>query len=247
MNKILANIRSVPGVWGTIAIDKKRALTYQMLPANYESESVKRIAIPTLNLAQTCERSMVVDLFFENGRARLYNRGEAIVLILGRNEMNFDTLGTVCREAIPALCRRFSRGELAENVEVSRDQSGGASFDLLLKAINIIAYNAQRKIGAYLVTKHLRSAKDQLVEKHQFLSTVSVDNNGVAALLKGYPPHEGDDLLPVFAHWANLFVSNCAASSNKLQPGDILELTLDIKSRLELTGFYQLYADIGAE
>jgi hypothetical protein len=244
MNKILANIRSVPGVWGTIAIDKKRALTYQLLPASYESEEVKKIAIPTLNLAQTCERPMIVDLFFENGKARLYNRDEAIVLILGRDELSFDALGTICREAIPALCRRFSRGELGDSF-IAKPDPGAASFDLLLKAINIIAYNAQRKIGAYLVTKHLRNAKDELVEEYQFMSSITVDNNGVASLIKGNVPYKGKDLLKGFAHWANLFVSNCASSSDKLKPGDILELTLDIKSKLELTGFYQLYAGIG--
>ncbi len=245
MNKILSNIRSVPGVWGTIAIDKKRALTYQLLPANYEADAVKEIAIPTLNLAQTCERAMIIDMFFENGKARIYDRGEVVVLILGRKDMSFDALGTACKEAIPALCRRFSRGELADNA-VARTDPKEASFDLLLKAINIIAYNAQRKIGAYLVTKHLRNAKDKLVEDYRFMSTITVDNNGVASLIKGYPPHKGDDLLRGFAHWANLFVSKCASSSDKLQPGDILELTLDIKGKLELTGFYQLYAGIGA-
>ena len=68
MNKILSNIRSVPGVWGTIAIDKKRALTYQMLPANYSTEAVKNIAIPTLNLARSAEKNMVIDLFFKTVR-----------------------------------------------------------------------------------------------------------------------------------------------------------------------------------
>ncbi len=245
MNKILANIRSVTGVWGTIAIDKKRALTYQLLPASFEADAVKDIAIPTLNLAQTCDRVMIVDMFFENGKARLYNREEAVVLILGRPDMSFDALGAICKEAIPAMCRRFSRGELADNTDLRSDPRE-ASFELLLKAINIIAYNAQRKIGAYLVTKHLRNAKDELVEDYQFMSTITVDNNGVASLIKGYPPHKGDDLLKGFAHWANLFVSKCASSSDKLQPGDILELTLDIKGKLELTGFYQLYAGIGA-
>jgi hypothetical protein len=244
MNKILSNIRSVPGVWGTIAIDKKRALTYQLLPASYDSEAVKNIAIPTLNLAQSCERPMVVDMFFEKGKARLYNRGETVVLILGREEMSFDALGVVCKEAIQALCRRFSRGELGESSVFAVDQKA-VSFDLLLKAINIIAYNAQRKIGAYLVTKHLRNAKDELVDKYEFLSSLTVDNNGVASLLKGYPPYKGDDLLKGIAHWANLFVSKCASSSDKLRAGDILELTLDIKNKLEITGFYQLYADIG--
>ena len=124
MNKILSNIRSVPGVWGTIAIDKKRALTYQLLPASYEADAVKSIAIPTLNLAQTCERPMVVDIFFERGKARLYNRGEVVVLILGREEMSFDALGVVCKEAIQALCRRFSRGAGRKLVYRGGSESG---------------------------------------------------------------------------------------------------------------------------
>ena len=151
MNKILSNIRSVPGVWGTIAIDKKRALTYQLLPANYEADAVKEIAIPTLNLAQTCERAMIIDMFFENGKARIYDRGEVVVLILGRKDMSFDALGTACKEAIPALCRRFSRGELADNA-VARTDPKEASFDLLLKAINIIA------VQKGLLLAHRRSA-----------------------------------------------------------------------------------------
>jgi hypothetical protein len=245
MNKILSNIRSVSGVWGTIAIDKKRALTYQLMPASYDPESIKSIAILTLNLSQSCDSAIVVDIFFENGKARIYNRGEAVVLILGRQDMSFDTLGATCKEAVSALCRRFARGELDDRSTVRTDPRA-ISFELLLKAINIIAYNAQRKIGAYLVTKHLRRAKDDLMDEYQFLTTISVDNNGVANLLKGFPPHKGDDLLRGFAHWANLFVSKCASSTDKLEAGDILELTLEIKSKLELTGFYQLYAGIGS-
>jgi hypothetical protein len=245
MNKILSNIRSVPGVWGTMAIDKKRALTYQLLPSTYDAETVKSIAIPTLNLGRALDKPLAVDFFFGNGKGRLYNRPEAIVLILGRNELNFDTLGTVCKEAIPAICRRFSRGALADNAPTSAVDSAHVSFDFLLKAINILASNAQQKIGAYLVTKHLRNAKDTLVEKYRFLSTLTVDNNGVASLIKGFPAYKGDDLLQGFAHWANLFISSCAKSNDKLSAADILELTMEIKDKLELTGFYQLYADIG--
>lgn len=244
MNKILSNIRSVPGVWGTIAIDKKRALTYQMLPADYSTQAVKNIAIPTLNLARSAEKNMVIDLFFENGKARIYNHGDAVVLVLGRPELNFDMLASVCKGAVTAISRRFARGELSDYVAPGKE-TGSVSFDLLLKAINILASNAQQKIGAYLVMKHLRNAKDALIDKYQFLSTISVDNNGVANLIKGYIPHKGDELLQGFAHWANLFISNCAASSDKLNPADILELTMEIKDKLELSGFYQLYADIG--
>ncbi len=244
MNKILSNIRSVPGVWGTIAIDKKRALTYQMLPATYSIEAVKQIAIPTLNLARSAEKNMVIDLFFENGKARIYNHGDAVVLILGRRELNFDTLATVCKGAVTAISRRFARGDLADNIAPG-GEAGNISFELLLKAINILASNAQQKIGAYLVMKHLRNAKDTLIEKYQFMTTITVDNNGVVNLIKGYPPPGEDDLLQGFAHWANLFISNCASSSDKLNPADILELTMEIKDKLELSGFYQLYADIG--
>ncbi|OGC90800.1 MAG: hypothetical protein A2W25_12755 [candidate division Zixibacteria bacterium RBG_16_53_22] len=244
MNKILSTIRSVPGVWGAIAIDKKRALTYQLLPSTYDAEIVKSFAIPTLNLGRTFERNVIIDFFFENGKGRLYNRPEAVVLVLGRFELDFDLLNSICKEAVSAICRRFARAEVHDGGIVSSDGSN-VSFEFLLKAVNILASNAQQKIGAYLVTKHLRNAKDKLVEKYDFLSTLTVDNNGVAYLIKGYPPYKGDDLLQGFAHWANLFISNCAKSTDKLDAADILELTIEIKDKLEMTGFYQLYADIG--
>lgn len=244
MNKILSSIRSVPGVWGIIVIDKKRALTYQMLPATYTADTVKKIAIPVLDLSQSAEKDMAVDLFFENGKARIYNHGDAAVLILGHSDLSLDSLASVCRTVVPTISRRFMRGDLGDKPSAGIEP-GQASFDFLLKAINILTSNAQQKIGAYLVTKHLRNAKDALMNRYEFLTSISVDNNGVARLLKGYPPYRGDDLLEAFAHWANLFVSNCATSSNKLNPADILELTMEIRDKLELSGFYQLYADIG--
>jgi hypothetical protein len=244
MNKILTNIRAVPGVWGALAIDKNRALTYQLLPSTYDAEVVKSIALPALSLGRNVDKNLIVDFFFENGKGRLYNRAEAIVLVLGRYDLDFDMLGSICKEAVPAICRRFTRASLSDNGPVTTDNIS-VSFEFLLKAINIIASNTQQKIGAYLVTKHLRNSKDNLVAKYQFLSTITVDNNGVAFLIKGYPPHKGNDLLSGFAHWANLFISNCAKSTDKLTAADILELTIDIKDKLEMTGFYQLYADVG--
>jgi hypothetical protein len=153
-------------------------------------------------------------------------------------------LNSVCKEAVPAISRRFARAEVNDGGTVTPDRSS-VSFEFMLKAVNILASNTQQKIGAYLVTKHLRNAKDSLVGKYQFLSGITVDNNGMAYLLKGYPPYRGDDLLQGFAHWANLFISSCARSTDKLNAADILELTIEIKDKLEMTGFYQLYADIG--
>jgi hypothetical protein len=244
MNRILSNIRAVPGVWGTLAIDKKRALTYQLLPSTYNAEVVKQIAIPALNLGRLLEKNILIDFFFENGKARLYNRPEAIVFIMGRYDMDFDLLGSICKEAVPAICRRFARANLNEHSPVASENSN-VSFEFMLKAVNILASNAQQKIGAYLVTKHLRNAKDSLVEKYPFLSSITVDNNGVALLIKGNIPYKGDDLLQGIAHWANLFISSCATSTDKLNAADILELTIEIRDKLEITGFYQLYADIG--
>jgi hypothetical protein len=244
MNKILSNIRAVPGVWGALAIDKKRALTYQLLPSTYDADIVKSIALPTLNMGRSIDKNILIDFFFENGKGRLYNRPEALVLILGRYDMDFDMLASICKEAVPAICRRFTRANLSDAGPATPD-STYASFEFLLKTMNILASNTQQKIGAYLVTKHLRNAKDKLVSTYQFLSTITVDNNGVAFLIKGFPLHKGDDLMQGFAHWANLFISNCAKSTDKLSAADILELTIDIKDKLELTGFYQLYADVG--
>jgi hypothetical protein len=113
-----------------------------------------------------------------------------------------------------------------------------------MKAINILASNIQQKVGAYLVTKHLRNAKDNLVQRFRFLATITIDNNGVISLMQGYPQYKGDDLLEGFARWANLFILSCSRSSDKVNAGDIMELTSDIKDKLEPTGFYRFFDGI---
>ena len=246
MNKILSSIRSVPGVWGTLAIDKKKSLIYQLMPSNYDAEIVKSIAIPALNFGRQVEKNLVADFLFENGKGRLYSTREAVVYILGRMDMNFDGLGAVCKDAIPAINRRFSRNENldAPSQGVIRTE---ANFDFLMTAINIMASNVQRKVGAYLVTKHLRNAKDIIVNRFRFLTSITIDNNGVISLMQGYPQYKGDDLLEGFGQWANLFITNCSRSSDKVNVNDILELTSEIRDKLEPTGFYRFFENIKQE
>jgi len=244
MDKILANVRTVPGVIGTIVIDKSRALTYQLMPASFSSEMIKNIALPLLNMGRSTERNLSLDFFFEDGAARLYNRRQQIILILGRKDLDFNALGTVCREAIPAISRKLAHGQLKVSSPERKD-SPDVGPEFLLKAINIISTNCVDKIGAYLVTKYLRKSKDELTSTYHVLSGISVDNNGVASFIKGAYFDEGRDTLTAFAHWANLFLSYCARSTDRLKPADIMELTFEIKDKLDLSGFYQLYVDVG--
>ncbi|MCP4579982.1 MAG: hypothetical protein GY839_00075 [candidate division Zixibacteria bacterium] len=244
MDKILANIRAVPGVIGTILVDKSRALTYQLMPASYSSENIKNIAMPLLHLGQSLKHNMSLDFFFENGLARLYNRDQQIMLVVGHLDLNFNTLGMVCREAIPAINRKLTHGQLGLS-STRNDLSTGAGPEFLLKAINIISTNCVSKIGAYMVTKYLRKAKDELSGTYPVLGGVSVDNNGIASFIKGVAYEQDKDTLTAFAHWANLYLSYCAKSTDNLKPADIMELTFEIKDKLDLSGFYQLYVDVG--
>jgi len=184
-----------------------------------------------------------MDFFFENGLARLYNKNEQIILILGQPDLNFNMLGVVCREAVPAISRKLSHGQLALSDTGNEQSTVGTK--LLLKAINIISTNCIDKIGAYMVTKYLRLAKDELVKTYPVLAGISVDNNGIASFIKGMSARADENTLTAFAHWSNLFLSHCAKSTNKLKPADIMELTIEVKDKLNLSGFYQLYADVG--
>ena len=244
MDKILANIRSVPGVIGTIVIDKSRALTYQLMPASFSSENIKSIALPLLQLGRSLTHNLSLDFFFENGAARLYNRGQLIVLVLGRDDLSLNTLGIVCQEAIPAISRRLAAGQLKMSAP-SRAATTELGPDFLVKAINIISANCIEKTGAYLVTKYLRLSKDELAGEYPSLATISVDNNGMASFIKGINTEGGREMMAAFAHWANLFLSYCAKSTRKLKPADIMELTFEIRDKLDLSGFYQIYADVG--
>jgi hypothetical protein len=242
MDKILSNIRAVSGVTGIIVIDKSRALTYQLMPASYTAEEVKNISLSLLHLGKAFPTGMSIDFFFESGLGRLYNNEEQITLIIGRPELNLNALGVVCREAISAIGRKFVRGQLSVTSSV-KNEPFEAGFDFLIKAINIISANCVDKIGAYMVTKNLRKAKDELTTKYPVLTAVSVDNNGMATLIRGTDAAIADTSMKAFAHWANLFLSYCARSTDKLNPEDIMNLTFEIKDRLDLSGFYQVYAD----
>ena len=157
--------------------------------------------------------------------------------------MNFNMLGVVCREAIPAITRKLRQGQIGFNktTHITRESVG---TEFLLKAINIISTNCVEKVGAYIVTKYLRKAKDELSIHYKVLTSVMVDNNGVASFIKGAPANAEPETLTAFAHWSNLYLSYLAKSTNKLKPEDIMDLTIQIKDKLNLTGFYQLYADI---
>jgi hypothetical protein len=197
-----------------------------------------------LHFGQKLSKNAQVDLFFENGIARIYSRKEQVLLVFGKPELNLNNLGVVCREAIPAISRKLSHGQLAATID-SRRAAFDAEPDFLLKAINIISTNCVDKIGAYLVTKYLRQAKNELAKTYPILTGITVDNNGVASFIRGLPIESGKDNLTAFAHWSNLFLAYCAKGTNKLKPADIIELTTAIKDKLDLSGFYQLYADVG--
>jgi len=187
---------------------------------------------------------MSLDFFFENGLARLYNRDQLIILIVGHADLNFNTLGMVCRGAIPAISRKLAQGQLGIS-STRNDISSAAGPEFMLKAINIISTNCVSKIGAYMVTKYLRIAKDELSGTYRVLVGISVDNNGIASFIRGVAYEQDKDTLTAFAHWANLFLSYCAKSTGNLKPADIMELTFEIKDKLDLSGFYQLYVDVG--
>ncbi|MCD6162981.1 MAG: hypothetical protein J7K40_11295 [candidate division Zixibacteria bacterium] len=244
MNNILANIRAVKGVIGTIVVDKNRSLTYELMPASYTTDDIKRIALPLLHFGKSLTKNMSMDFFFEKGAARIYNREKQIIIIIGQPELNLNTLGFVCREAVHAISRKLTHQKSGVKTEtVSSLPDVGTEF--LINAINIISSNCVEKIGAYMATKYLRQAKDELVSTYPLLSSLTVDNNSIVSVIKGLSAKSDEETLTAFAHWANLFLSSAAKATNKLKPADIMELTFEIKDKLQISGFYQLYADLG--
>jgi len=244
MNNILANIRAVRGVTGTIVVDKNRSLTYELMPASFTTENIKGIALPLLHFGKSLTTNMSMDFFFENGVARIYNREGQILIVLGTPELNLNTLGFVCREAIPAIKRKLAQHK-SEIRKESISSTADIGTEFLLKAINIISTNCVEKIGAYMATKYLRQSKDELVSTYPVLASLTVDNNSIVSVIRGLSTKSDEDTLTAFAHWANLFLSSAAKATNKLKPADIMELTFEIKDKLQISGFYQLYADLG--
>ncbi len=246
MEEILSDIKSVPGVTGAMVLAKESKDSYHLLPPSFTPRSIKEVGIKLIGLAKKMPPHSRLDLKFDNGIGLVYNLEKTVVLIFGRSNLDFSSLGLVLKSALQAIERKLKREipELDQVKKMSIFVIDKANLNLLIEAINLVAEGYGRDQGIFWVTQNLRKAKEDVIKEFPEVSSFYVDNNGKVSILKT-PEEMFDQKIPLaLVKWIDLFVNKAPHPSRRDRVADVRELTARISKPLEGIGFYDLYTKV---
>jgi hypothetical protein len=246
MEKILKEIKSVPGVTGTLVLAKELKVSYYELPTNFTPNLIKQVGAKLQKLCEKMSLPSRLDLKFDNGIGMVYNLENSIILIFGKPDMDFSYLGLVLKSALQSIERLLERkGVEVEQIkgmpEWTLDQN---SLNLLIEAINLIATGYAEKRGIWWVTRNLRKSKEDIIREFPQMSNFYVDNQGRVSIVSA-KAEMFDRKIPLgMIKWIDLFVNKTPHSSPRDRVDDVKKLTAHISQPLEGIGFYELYTRV---
>ncbi len=246
MEKILKEIRSVPGVTGTLVLDKGLKVSYYELPTNFTPGLIKQVGAKLQKLCEKMSLPSRLDLKFDNGIGMVYNLENSVILIFGKPDMDFSFLGLVLKSALQSIDRLlerkgFEEGQTPGMPQWKMDQT---RLDLLLEAINLIATGYAEKRGIWWVTKNLCKSKEDIIREFPQMSNFCVDNQGKVTLVSAKAEMFDRKIPLAMIKWIDLFVNKIPHSSSRHRVADVKKLTAHISQPLEGIGFYELYTKV---
>ena len=244
MNKVLEELKAVQGVSGVMIMDSESLVTYQLLPANFEKNHLRDIAINLMEICQRTKEPVRIDLKFDNGVAFFTRFNRIVILVYGRPSLNLSLLKLVIKSSIRNIERKLKiMGTQALEKPEQRELAplNQAYIKTLVDALNKLARAYERFTGNYLLTQNLRLAKEKLLKEFPYLSNFYVDNNGTVFAVKGDLSFEKEKVIFSFSRWASLLTELVCDISPETADLNIGELTKEIGDKLEEMGFYQLY------
>jgi hypothetical protein len=246
MDIILSDIKSVPGVTGTLVLAKRSLSCYHLLPASFNSASIRQVVSRLLDLSERMPPHSRLNLKFESGVGLVYNLDKSLVLIFGKSNLDFSVLGFVLKSALQSIERQLEQQEAAPELTTRESASviDKNNLSLLIEAINLVAQGHVRNQGTFWVTKNLRRTKEDVIKEFPQISSFCVDNRGKVSVLRT-PKEILDQKTPLaMAKWIDLFVNKVPHPARRDRVADIKELTARISKPLEGIGFYDLYSKV---
>jgi predicted regulator of Ras-like GTPase activity (Roadblock/LC7/MglB family) len=251
MERILSDIKSVPGIRGVLVLDKDSLESYHLLPVTFSSESIQNMGVKLLKLSENmCEESRL-DLKFDHGVGLVYNLEKSVILIFGTSDLNFSILGLVLKSALQAIERKLAV-QLTESMKTQAsspwdEPSGQTTFvvdkralGLLIEAVNLVARGLVKNFGSFWVSQALRKSKERVVKEFPFVANFYVDNNATVSLIKGKEELLNEKLVFALIKWIYLFMN----SSDQTQSLAVRDLTAKISQPLDEIGFYNIYQKV---
>lgn len=237
MQKLLEEIRAVLGVTGVLVWDKKRLVSFPLLPSSFAEGIVRSICSKMVKLAGELKSNSQIKLVYENGTALVLNRPNAAVLVLGRANLNFPLLDLVLSSSLSRLDRFLLPG--AERVVPPPLEQ--KKVDFLVGGMNLLSRFVCDKIGPYRTTQNLRKVKDRLATSYPFMANLFVDNNASISIIKGKQGIWSGEVVLAFAKWAAGLEK---LSFKKQGEIDLKKITSPLEENLEGLGFYFLFQNM---
>jgi predicted regulator of Ras-like GTPase activity (Roadblock/LC7/MglB family) len=248
MQRIISDIKSVPGVSGVLILDKETLQSHQLLPATFSSASVRNMGTKLLRLSENMSPQSRLDFKFEHGIGLVYNLEYSVILIFGKANLNFSILGLVLKSTLQAIERELA-AKSYEPVKVQPSSTWNqptrqAAFvvdknalRLLIEAVNLVAKGLVKTQGSFWVSQNLRKSKERVVREFPFVAKFYVDNDATISLIKGGEGVINENLTLALIKWIYLFMN----SSSQTQSLGVRDLTAKISHSLEEIGFYSMY------
>ena len=241
MNKVLEDLKAVPGVFGVLLLNKTEETTYQLLPATFSIETIKSVAIRLLQVSYYLKPEARFNFSFASGTVVLQNLEKAVLLVFIKGTVDEAIFDLVLKNSVRSLERWLERYEIVrERMSGEALLSEEEALGLFLHTANLISAHFKQSLGAYQVTQNWRKARADLAGDFPFHHRLFVETGGNLA----FKPLEEKISLPnlteFFARLVHQFIKLSVVDGSQGLP--IENLTSELRPSLEKTSFYRSLA-----
>ncbi len=241
MNKILEDLKAVPGVYGALFLNKSEETTYQLLPAFFSSEAIRSIALRLLQVTYYLKPGDRLSFDFAYGSVILQNLEKAALLVFTKGELETDIFDMVLRNSIKALERRLERYEqVREKLSSEALLSDEEAVLHFLSAANLVTAHFKPILGVYRLTQNWRKARESLAGDFSFHHRLFVDSNATLSFKNSNERISVATLTDFFARLLHGFLKFSVRGT--VEEVSVEKLTSEVRQSLEKTNFYRSFA-----
>ncbi|HXF49493.1 MAG TPA: hypothetical protein VNL73_08745 [Verrucomicrobiae bacterium] len=241
MNKVLEDLKAVPGVSGVLLLNKTEETTYQLLPASFSIETIKSIAIRLLQVSYYLKPEARFNFSFSSGTAILQNLEKAALLVFTKGPIDEAIFDLVMKNSIRALERWMERYEtVREKLSGEALLSEEEALNLFLHTANLISGHFKQSLGAYQVTQNWRKSREELAGDFPFHHRLFVETGGNLSFKPAEEKISVPSLTEFFARLVHQFIKGAVVDGSR--ETSVENLTAELRPSLEKTSFYRSLA-----
>jgi hypothetical protein len=241
MNKVLEDLKAVPGVSGVLLLNKTEETTYQLLPASFSIETIKSIAIRLLQVSYYLKPGARFNFSFSSGTAILQNLEKAALLVFTKGPIDEAIFDLVMKNSVRALERWMERYEaVREKLSGEALLSEEEALNLFLHTANLISAHFKQSLGAYQVTQNWRKSREELAGDFPFHHRLFVETGGNLSFKPAEEKISVPNLTEFFARIVHQFIKRAVVDGSR--ETSVENLTAELRPSLEKTSFYRSLA-----